>query len=461
MDRALLILAALAVAGCSNQPVPTGRAPDSTAVHTAAATVEDPHAGQTCASCHQGKRADLGRAPVPRAACTTAGCHEDAGPAEVTLATARFEHRNHNANGTSDVALDCAGCHTHTVGTEPLRASVDACALCHQGELDGTQRKGEQCRLCHRELTHETMTSQGITVAHGSLPWLESGCARCHYDVLATPQKVTLETCTKCHERSQELPERGIGSDLHPAHSGVNCTSCHQSGLHRIAAMSSAVELQCVDCHSTAHDQPVTAASPQMCGSCHRDTHADQQRMVLGFVDKEPVLPSAKFMMGMTCRSCHVPPGAPAEASEARRGQGAACVGCHEPEYRQVLDWWIEGSDKRERVVSSYVAMAQRDLANAPDTTRALLASARSMLALVRKAGGQHNLELADRIFRTSVTDVENAYRLAGRRAPAEPDLGNTAHVGTCTFCHYSGTERLNYSSVNGALHERLIKTRR
>jgi hypothetical protein len=107
------------------------------------------------------------------------------------------------------------------------------------------------------------------------------------------------------------------------------------------------------------------------------------------------------------------------------------------------------------------VTRAQNELTGAPDTARALLANAQSMLALVREAGGQHNLELADRIFRHSVAHVENAYRQAGRRAPAEPELGNTASVGTCTFCHYAGTDRLDYSSVSGELHERLIKIRR
>ena len=110
---------------------------------------------------------------------------------------------------------------------------------------------------------------------------------------------------------------------------------------------------------------------------------------------------------------------------------------------------------------SLLVGIVFQDLASAARPLVGPLAMILLMLALVRTAGGQHNLELADRIFRNSVAHVENAYRLSGRRAPAEPQLGNTAHVGTCTFCHYSGTERMNYSSVSGELHERLIKTRR
>ncbi|HET9439998.1 MAG TPA: cytochrome c3 family protein [Longimicrobiales bacterium] len=458
MDRALLILAAFAVIGCENAQRPVqGAAHDS--VPGQVAQQDDAHGKLACASCHRGPRAELGRASVPREACTASGCHGDAGPAEVTLATARFEHRDHSAGG--DVALSCAGCHTHNSGDEPIEASVDACALCHARELDGTQRGGEECRLCHRELAHTSLTSQGIPVAHGSLPWLETGCARCHYDVLATEKKVALETCTNCHKQAEDVTQRGIARDLHPTHTGVNCTSCHESGLHRIAAMSSAVRLQCADCHSSAHEQPVVTAAAPMCSSCHGDAHSAQQRMVLGFVGDESVLPSSKFMMGMTCRSCHMPPGAPATAPEARRGQADACVGCHEPEYRRVLQWWIDGTEERERAVRSYLNAAQRDLSNAPDTARMLVADAQAMLALVREAGGQHNVELADRIFRTSVIEAGNAYRLAGRRSPVQPELGNTAHVGTCSFCHYAGIERQSHSAASADLHERLIKIRR
>jgi hypothetical protein len=423
------------------------------------ARADDAHGELACAACHRGERADSGRASVPREACTASGCHEDAGPTEVSLATARFEHRNHSAKG--DVALSCAGCHTHATGNSPLQASVDACALCHTRELDGTRRGGEECRLCHRELTHTTLTSQGIPVAHGSLPWLETGCARCHYDVLATEKKVALETCTNCHARPNEVTRLGIASDLHPAHTGVTCTSCHESGLHRIAEMSTAVRLQCADCHTAAHELQVTQHAAPVCADCHGEVHSAQQRLLLGFVGDESVLPSAKFMLGMTCRSCHLPPGAPAAVTEPRRGQAAACLGCHEPEYRTVLQWWIRGAAAREHLVGAYLERAERDLANAPDTARALIRNAQAALALVREAGGQHNLELADRVFRTSVLHAGNAYRLAGHSAPSPPQLGNTAHVGTCSFCHYAGIEGSTHSAASAELHERLIKIRR
>ena len=458
MDRALLIIAALALLGCDQQPRPPARAASGEQAALPAAATADGHAGMACAACHQGRKADIGRASVPRAACTASGCHEDAGPPVVTLANASFEHRNHGQD--SEIALSCAGCHTHDRGTAPLRAAVDGCALCHERELDDTNPNA--CKTCHGKPTHIGLASQGMPVAHAVLPWLETGCSRCHYDVRADRSKVGTEVCASCHTRTPAVTRRGIGRDLHPAHGGVGCTSCHEAGLHRIGAMSSAVNLQCADCHGSAHGQPVASgAQADVCSSCHLNAHVAQQRLVLGFVDGEPVLPSAKFTMGLTCRSCHVPPGSAATGTDPRRGQAAACAGCHEPEFARVLDWWQAGLRTRERVVGAYVAAAQRQLATALDTSRALVANAAALLRLVREAGGQHNLELSDLLFRTSVTDASNAYKLAGRAAPSAPQLGSTPRVGTCSFCHYGRSEALNYANMRPDLHDRLTRTKR
>jgi hypothetical protein len=463
MVRALLIVAALALTACESQP--HERAATAREPQTALATADsNAHAGLSCAACHRGPKADLGGASVPREACTASGCHEDAGPPEVTLATARFEHRNHGLK--SDVALNCAGCHTHDQGKAPLRAAVDACALCHTSDFVGT--KADDCRLCHDQPKHVGITSQGIPLAHGALPSLETGCARCHYNVAAPQKKVALETCANCHTGTPDVTRRGIARDLHPAHVGVGCTSCHQAGMHRIGAMSSAVTLQCADCHDVAHKQPITSATQTAtCTRCHAQTHSAQQRLVLGFVGNEPVLPSAKFLMGLTCRSCHKPPGG--TTAEPRRGQDAACVACHEKEFTRVLEWWITGVRTRERAVGAYIAAANSAVATRSDSARTLLASADSMLALVRQAGGQHNIELSDLIFRTSVSNAVTAYRLAGRAAPPTPEFGNTPHVGTCSFCHYAGMSASGRAGEQASgrpnvlpdLHERLLRTRK
>lgn len=455
MVRALLIAAAIALLGCTDQPrgrVATARDSQLVTPTTKAAA----HASLTCAACHRGKKADVGRASVPREACTASGCHEDAGPPQVTLATARFEHRNHGVN--SGITLNCAGCHTHENGEAVLHASLDACALCHTKKLDGT--KSGDCRLCHGQPRNVSYTSQGVPIAHASLPWMETGCARCHYDVLARESKVSVEKCSNCHAQTAAVTASGIARDLHPSHRGVNCTSCHDAGLHRIGAMSSAVNLQCADCHDRAHDAPTAdVKGTGVCGACHGDVHTAQQRLVLGIVQNEPVMPSAKFLLGLTCKSCHQPPGS-AQSQTPHAGQASACTACHEPEFSKIMDWWITGVRSRGQAVQAYVTVAHQVLP-VNDSMRALLGNADSMLAAVRAGGGEHNVELSDLIFRTSVANVLHAYQLSGRTAPPAPVLGNPAKAGTCSFCHYATTENWNFRAIPPGLHERLIKVRK
>ena len=451
MVRTLLIAGAAAlVVACEVQ------GPAATPLNGGVAlalTADTGHARLACAACHNGEKTARSRASVPRESCTTSGCHEDGGPEKVTLATATFEHRNHAAQ--SEITINCAGCHTHNVGNDPLYASVDACALCHGANLAGTDP--EDCQLCHTQLKHTTLTSQGIPVAHSSLPWLETGCGRCHFDVMQPQKKVSMGKCLDCHERGHELTKEAIASDLHPTHRGVTCTACHEKHLHRVTEMSSAVSINCADCHTNEHDVPMAAGMTQTCSSCHPNEHQAQQRMVLGIIDDGRILPSAKFLAGATCRSCHVPPSAGRNISDApRRGQAEACAGCHETEFNRVLDWWLDGVRTREHQARQYVLTARSELRNAPDSAQALLSRALANLDLVRSAGGQHNLELADLIFRESVQQAAEAYRVAGRRAPVGPDFGNTPHVGTCSFCHYSGRERWDYKAMPRDFHERL-----
>jgi hypothetical protein len=420
----------------------------------------DPHAGLTCSACHSGGRADLGRAAVPASSCMASGCHEDGGAERVRLATATFEHRRHGEGG--DIVPACAGCHTHAEGGQPLRASVDACALCHLPQL--TSPQSQDCQICHVQPRHVTLTSAGVPVPHGSLPWSEIGCVRCHFDVADPPIEVSADRCAECHRDVDAAVRRGVGSDLHPTHSGVGCTSCHVAGAHMVREVSSAVSLICTDCHAVAHEvalEPWSEAgdgwtSNDACAVCHQGVHHPQQQLLLGLLPDGPAAPARKFLIGMTCRSCHIPTvaGAPIEPI---RGQALSCRSCHEPEYDQVLAWWVEGVDRRLRVSSSYVATAQRTLGDGmPDSSRVLLGSAARVLALVDSAGGQHNLELADRVFRESVRRAQEAYRIAGRPAPPAPALGRPPHLGLCSGCHYDG-QPLDIRAMPRDFHERIV----
>lgn len=422
------------------------------------------HTDLACAACHRGPEAARGRAAVPPEACTESGCHSDHGPAVGRFATVRFRHRDHGMTG--DVSLTCAGCHTHSTGEEELRPTVDACVLCHRSEV--AEGESRNCRLCHQNPSHVTLASQGAPVPHASLPSLEIGCTRCHYDVVAPAVGVPQERCTECHGSLEEVAPRGIGRDLHPVHDGLTCASCHGETAHRVQAMSAAVSLVCSDCHAQEHGVRLTAPDPgrrqveaESCAACHRSVHQAQQRLVLGTLPSGQALPSEKFLAGMSCRSCHVPPDDPAaEPTEPIRGQADSCAGCHRPEYRRVLDWWLEGIERRREETRSYVDRSVDELAvdgeSVRDTVATLLERADGLVTLVEEAGGQHNLQLADRIFRHSVDRAAEAYRLAGRAPPPRPELGTPPHEGLCSYCHYGTSGPWKFEAMDPGFHSEL-----
>ncbi len=459
MGRALLIAAALCAA-------------------TACARRADPpaglgmagHASLTCAACHgTGLQVTAANARVRDETCTSAGCHGDGGPVDVQLAQVRFRHRQHGATGP--IKAPCAGCHVHPGDSQDktLASRGEACTLCHADQLTG--RRSSDCRACHKDPVQVPVSSQGVPIPHSSLPVAETGCLRCHYDVSPPRTTVSTSRCGKCHEAGQA--RQGVGEDLHPAHGGVACTGCHEGVTHRVVSMSSAVTLDCRDCHGSAHGvQLASLGNPSAtCNGCHATTHQAQQRLVLGQVAGMPPEPSMKFVAGMMCRSCHTTNGRAAGgtgsatlpgAATGLRGQASACAGCHRPEYTKVLSWWIEGTRERGVAVAAYMRTADAALgSSAPDSAHRLLASAREALAVVARAGGQHNLDLSDAIFRESVTRVRSAYRLAGRSAPPPPALGSEPHVGFCSYCHYSTHEPWDFNRMPAEFHRQVMDTAR
>lgn len=442
MGRVLLIAAVAGLAACA--PPSTGG-------------MDQAHAGLACAACHQGPQGERGRATVPAATCLESGCHGDGGPASVSVATVTFEHRDHTEG--SGIDATCAGCHTHAAGDEPLTASVDACALCHMGEVAGSQ--GETCRTCHQAPDHSSLTSQGVVVSHSALPWVEAGCVRCHYDVAEPPTDVAPARCRECHTDLEALNQAAVGRDLHPIHEGLTCTACHEAGTHHVRAMSTAVELICSDCHREAHDVTLgleSRASAELCATCHEIVHRPQQQLLLGLVPGVPAAPSGKFLAGITCRSCHIPTAAATmDPSVPIRGQATACADCHEQEYERVLDWWLDGIEDRLTRTARYVAGGMAALGARQDAIGRNVREAATLVELVDAAGGQHNLELADRLLRRALDEVRGAYVAAGMQPPAAPELGRVPHAGLCTYCHYGPQEPWNMEAMSDAFHRRVM----
>ncbi|MGD8321767.1 MAG: cytochrome c3 family protein [Gemmatimonadota bacterium] len=440
----LLILAALAVGACASE---------ETTPQTAGG---DPHASLACTECHDGGLADRGLAAVPSATCGRSGCHDKNLPDKVTIQTVSFDHTNHGASGSPPAG--CAGCHTHSAGGQPITAGPETCGLCHADELSGA--RGEDCRLCHQSLNHTGMTSQGVAIPHEGLPWIEGGCLRCHYAVSKPVHEVSLTRCAQCHDDVQAATARGIGEDLHPAHAGNSCGSCHEEDNHRIEAMSSAVDLDCAACHKDAHGVNVDHGwlETRTCDACHGSEHQGPQRLLLGILpDTSVATPSDHFMDGLTCRSCHLPGSGSADA--ARVGSSVACVQCHRSEYATVLRWWNQGIAERTRMVDRYLAGAEEAVEGRDTTDAGVRATrrARSLLELVRAGGGQHNLPLTHRIFQDVVAGASQAYRSVGRVAPSPPQLGRAPRQGICSYCHYTLPEPGFSENMDDAFHREVL----
>jgi predicted CXXCH cytochrome family protein len=226
--------------------------------------------------------------------------------------------------------------------------------------------------------------------------------------------------------------------------------------------MSSAVVLDCRDCHTRAHQ--VTLAElgnpSATCNACHGAVHQAQQRLVLGEVPGMPAQPAMKFAAGLVCRSCHAAPGA--DSGQPLRGQTSACVGCHRPEYARIAGWWVTGSRVRAQAVEAYVREASASLGTgAPDSAHKLLEGTLQDLAIVRQGGGQHNVELSYAIFRESIARARSAYQLTGRAAPPAPAIGLPPRVGMCSYCHYSTNEQWDFKRMPADFHRQVMDTAR
>jgi hypothetical protein len=416
-------------------------------------TAGDPHARVACVGCHRGPVADSGRGSVPDAGCTTARCHPGGGADTARLRTVTFRHRGHGAGGGA--AVPCASCHTHRAGSAAMITDTTACALCHVKDLAEASARQPDCRSCHAHPLHTPRTNQGVPISHAQLDDANVPCTRCHYQVVEG-SAATVDKCRGCHRDTTVIAVRAADS-LHAGHRGFDCATCHAPVRHRVVAMSTSVDLDCLDCHRRGHQRknhPADVVPTAQCSGCHVDVHAEEQRLILGLLPGEPIRPSPMFMGGVTCRSCHVAPGQPGpRAGRPLKANETSCTGCHGVQWTGILPRWRRGYARREAWVGAYVAAALRvvgDSARSPGA-RAQVRQAQSLLAFLRTAGPLHNLPASDRIMRHALDLAARSYRTAGLSVPATPELGPPVQAGSCLSCHYGIEEvRADRDSTSG-----------
>lgn len=437
---AALAAAALALGACSRPTV-------------------SPHARVACVGCHRGPGiagAATGTAAVPDESCAGSRCHPSGGPDSVVVRMVKIAHRNHPAPGGGIVA--CASCHTHGPDSLSLAAGATACALCHYQDITVASDSG--CVECHDHPSHIRHTSQGVALPHAILQDAHVPCTRCHYRLMDGTTAVPAARCVTCHPANPPhlLPadsarltagavDTAITADsAHAAHRQIACIACHEKVVHRVVAMSTSIELRCLSCHALLHRPRVPAADSapdSTCSTCHANVHQDAQRLVLGLMPGDSARPSAMFMGGVTCQSCHIRgTGRPPEPGHPLRGTAASCTGCHGGAWGNILGMWQRGWARRDTAVSAYLRATRSALGtSAPAPALAKLREAEDLMNFLRHAGPLHNLPLSDRVMRRSVALAGEAYRAAGRPAPSAPELGPPVESGNCLACHYGVEE--------------------
>ncbi len=402
------------------------------------------HARVACVGCHSAGAGGLERGGVPDAACASERCHPGGGPDSASVRMVRFAHARHPAAGGRTVP--CAACHDHEGGDArrpALPAGASACALCHYADIATTRDTG--CAACHQNPRHTRETSEGVALPHPMLLSAGVPCTRCHYQLIEGDTAVAGVRCPACHGPAggADAVDTTVTADAaHAAHRDVACAACHQRITHRVVAMSTSIVLQCLDCHAAKHRRPIPADTARVrdCNVCHHGAHAEEQRLMLGLTQADSVRPSAMFLAGVTCRSCHAASGRPpVRPGQALLASSASCTGCHGGEWSGILDRWRRGYARRRGWVRDYLDAASAALGDsaAPPAARARLREASGLLSYLDRAGPMHNLPVVDRTMRRALALAEGAYEAAGRQPPALPELGPVVSSGGCTSCHY------------------------
>lgn len=321
------------------------------------------HASSTCRACH--RALDFGSTPLACAACHAdihqgelgadcGRCHSERAFVDRSVMSRQHQTLRFALTG-SHVAVDCEACHqSQAQGQMQFVNTPTQCSACHLDRFLATRDPDhaaggfpQDCTQCHAtalwtpaRFNHEA-SQFALTGAHRAVACnachagnrfsgTTTTCLGCHepaYRATSSPPHVSggfPTDCLGCHTTTRWVPAQfdhaGVGFALTGAHRSVGCDQCHGGG--RFAGTPA----DCVGCHlvdyqATTQPNHVSAGFPQACTQCHGTsawTGASFDHASTGFS-------ITGRHVGLPCASCH--------AGGSFTGTPATCVGCHQPAY--------------------------------------------------------------------------------------------------------------------------------
>ena len=266
--------------------------PGASFSHTSTFPLNNGHANQACATCHQTPGVYTGLSTT----CST--CHMP-------------DYQQAANHVTAGFPTSCTQCH-NTSQWQGATFNHPASFPLNNGHA------GRTCSACH--------TTPGV------LTGLSTACSSCHmtnYQRTTSPKHTAPAfptNCSQCHNTSlwtsatfPHTPTFGLTN----GHANRACTECHQTPGVYTGLNTTCSSCHIVDYQRTTAPNHVTAGFPTNCTQCHNTSQWQ------GATFNHPAsFPLNNGHAGRTCSTCHVIP-------NVFTGLSTACSSCHMTNYQR------------------------------------------------------------------------------------------------------------------------------
>lgn len=330
-------------------------------------------AGKVCLGCHEGLKEKMEKPFVhtPLADGDCVGCHNPhtsayamlmSAPADKICYSCHESVVSENAKSVHEVVAEgeCISCHDpHASDNEMnlLKKGSELCYECH----DELAERIQQNKYSHPPVREDCLGCHAAHASDKNEKLLESSapelCLKCHATDKPTFKKLHMDypvqkaDCTSCHdphgsnkaamlydnvhdpvakrkcERCHVKPTSSQPFDLN-AEGSETCLACHYEmmteTLNKTQLHWPVIDKKgCINCHSphaSVEKKLLKGPMLELCGSCHADTIARQERAVT----KHAPIAEGK------CGECHMPHSSDNQFILKRDSAVDLCADCHE-----------------------------------------------------------------------------------------------------------------------------------